>query len=98
MFCEIHKKIKGVAAACAVIGVIAIPVGLITEILLEANGLYIGTVSGGGLVLLLQSWFVYGFGQLIENSQRTADMLALSMQNAKSAPSTVALDEELPDL
>lgn len=98
MFKQIHRTIKGLAIVCAVIGGLAIPVGIIIDIALWGEGLFLGTVSGGGIVLLIQSWFVYGFGQLIENSQRTATLLEQQMIKSVQNESSIIQADQLPDL
>ena len=98
MFKQIHKTIKGLAIACAVIGGLAIPVGIIIDIAAEGYGLFLGTVSGGGLVLLIQSWFIFGFGQLIENSKRTVELLERQTTSAEAGKSSVIQPDELPEL
>lgn len=98
MFRQIHKTIKVIAVVCATIGILAIPVGIIIDIAAEGYGLFLGTISGGGLILLIQSWFIYGFGQLIENSQRTVLLLEHQMLNVKPDKSPVVQPDELPEL
>lgn len=98
MFKQIHRTIKGLAIACAVIGGLAIPVGIIIDIAAEGYGLFLGTVSGGGLVLLIQSWFIFGFGQLIENSQRTVELLGHQTPCVEADKSSAIQADELPEL
>lgn len=97
MFKQIHRTIKVLAVVCAVIGILAIPVGIIIDIAAEGYGLFLGTVSGGGLVLLIQSFFIYGFGQLIENSKRAVELPEHQPSAAPDKSSVASLDE-LPEL
>ena len=98
MFKEIHKTLKLLAKISAVLGFIAILVGIIADIAAEAEGLFLGTISGGGVVLILQSWLIYGFGQLIENSQQTVDLLKQQKQTTEQNKSAAVLSDELPAL
>ena len=98
MFRNIQRTIKDLAVILALIGFIAIPVGIIIELALEGEGLFIGTISGGGLIIIIQSWFIYGYGQLIENSQETRKLLEQKMGVAKPNIPSNMLPDELPDL
>jgi len=98
MFKQIHKTIKVLAVVFAVIGILAIPTGIIIDISIWGDGIIFGAVSGGGLVLLIQSWFIYGFGQLIENSQRTVELLEQRIPGTEPDKSPTAQPDELPEL
>ena len=74
MFQNIEKKIKGCAGVCAVLGILMAFFGFMSFVagLAERSG---GSYIGLGIILLftgffsiIGSWFLYGFGQLIENT------------------------------
>ena len=77
MFDNIGGKIKIVAQILFLVGMVAsvvLAIVLVTTLKLEALGLllFIGVVVGGGLTSLIASWFLYGFGELIESQCNTS--------------------------
>lgn len=69
MFDNIGRKIKGLAKAITVIGIIfSVFIGLIVLFDEEGIGLYI--IVFGCLSSWIGSMFLYGFGQLIENTDK----------------------------
>ena len=85
MFQNIEKKLKAMAKAMAVLGVLAVIAGAVLLIYIADNASllpYVGSGTGvimGGFALFVGSFFAYGFGQLIENT-------ALGAPVAPSAP------------
>lgn len=83
MFHDIGRKIKAIASGMCWVGMI----GICTSVIVFVSGsiglltnrtavVSIGTYCVvAGLLLMLASFFVYGFGELVENSRRIADQL-----------------------
>ena len=85
MFDNIGGKIKTVAKVICWLGIIAsVIMGII--MIKQATGRYynndemviagIATIIGGSLLSWIGSFFTYGFGQLIENSESIKNYLA----------------------
>lgn len=83
MFHNIGRKLKGIGYGVCIIGLLGICVGVMmllsaaVDLLpnkqpLITMGIYF---AAAGATLLLCSFFVYGFGELVENSRITADLL-----------------------
>ena len=79
MFNNIGKKIKTLAAVICWIGIIFSIIGFLVMLIygaVEAEGLFIGlsfaVLVVGGFGSWIGSFFAYGFGQLIENSDKIA--------------------------
>ena len=98
MFKQVHKTIKTIAIISAILGGLAIPAGIIIDASIWGDGVLFGIISGSGLVLIVQSWLVYGFGQLIENSQHTADLLAKQIREREQHETSMVQPDELPSL
>ena len=72
MFNDIGKKIKAVAALSAALGMIA---SLIVGLVLmseDSVGLGLVTIIFGSLLSWVSSFALYGFGELVDNSAKTA--------------------------
>ena len=79
MFNNIGKKIKTLAAVICWIGIIFSIIGFLVMLIygaVEEEGLFIGlsfaVLVVGGFGSWIGSFFTYGFGQLIENSDKIA--------------------------
>ena len=69
MFDNISEKIKGLAKVLFWLEVIAaVIVGLV--LVEDTEGLSILFAIAGVLVACISAWFIYGFGQLIENTDK----------------------------
>ncbi len=82
MYENVGGKIKGVATAAAIIGIIATTIGFIALCLAELVVAGFLVLIVGCLVSWLSSLTLYGFGQLIENS----DKIVNSFRNIGSRP------------
>lgn len=84
MFDNIGGKIKGLTTAIAVIGIgISVIAGIILMFTISfLSGLLVAVV--GGVSCYVGSFFAYGFGQLIENS----DILVAEMKKGNSSASS----------
>ena len=68
MFDNIGGKIRGLAKVISILGIIAsIAVGLLNVIFSDEVGIIIIVV--GMLISWISGFFIYGFGQLIEDAQ-----------------------------
>lgn len=68
MYTNIGAKIKGLAKFIAYVGIAG---SVITSFILiggEAIGTGLGVLVGGSLISWIGSWFMYGFGELIEKT------------------------------
>jgi len=88
MFNNIGGKIKTLTAVCCWIGIIASVITGIILMCLDEDLILFGilTATAGPLFIWLGSFFSYGFGQLVENS----DILAGRQQLNVSATGTPA--------
>ena len=80
MYSNIGKQIKVLALA---LGSILLSVGVVAWIVFmsQDNQPYAWSFLVGGVVGYLSSWFLYGFGQLIENSDLSVGYLKLIYNN-----------------
>ena len=73
MWDNIGGKIKGLAKIIALLGIISSIIGGIVFFNIDGSGMYVGigfaTIFLGSLFSWIASWFMYGFGELIENSE-----------------------------
>ncbi|MDR0325997.1 MAG: zinc ribbon domain-containing protein [Oscillospiraceae bacterium] len=71
MYNNIGAKIKVLAQVIAWLGIIS---GVIAGavIMSESVGVGFGVMIGGALMSWISSWFMYGFGELIEQTTRIA--------------------------
>lgn len=101
MFEEVGNKIKGLAKFLTVSGIIiSCIVGFVLwAILTWWIGLLV--IVFGSLVFWIFSLFLYGFGQLVENSDTIAKDTATTAKNtratAEAAKSILAAMEKKPD-
>ncbi len=81
MFENVGRKIKGLAWFILALGCVGALIGLIVSMVLFKRILVLGILVGlllGALQILLTlvgMWFIYGFGELIENSGKTNQLL-----------------------
>ncbi len=81
MFENVGRKIKGLAWFILALGCVGALIGLIVSMVLFKRILVLGILVGlllGALQILLTlvgMWFFYGFGELIENSGKTNQLL-----------------------
>lgn len=70
MFTNIGAKIKGLAKAGCWVGIVGCIFAGVVLLFTEEEFIPIalGVAVGGSLASWIGSWFLYGFGQLIENS------------------------------
>ena len=80
MYSNIGKQIKVLAMA---LGSILLSVGFVAWIVFmsQDNRPFAWSFLVGGIVGYLSSWFLYGFGQLIENSDLSVGYLKLIYNN-----------------
>ena len=83
MFTNIGAKIKGLAKAGCWVGIVGcIFAGVVLLFTAEEFiPIGFGVAVGGGLASWIGSWFLYGFGQLIENS----DVIAAHYQKINAS-------------
>ncbi len=95
MFKNIGKKIKGLVTVIAVIGIIASVIGgIATAMLLLNNGAQpaIALISAlviiavGCFVSIIGSWFTYGYGELIDKTAETAELLRRMSGSSSASP------------
>ena len=92
LYSNIGKKLRVLAMVCGGIGIFCIAVGVIVELLTffdSFNGVLLASCGGGGLVVLLSSWPLYAFGQLVDDVRQIAENGGV--QKAAAA-------EQLPEL
>ena len=97
MFDNIGGKIKTVASTLTVLGIIlSILAGLITLLDGEISGLFV--MIFGSLFSWLGSFLLYGFGQLVENSDKLVALLDPSVQETshETAPSLGQSSMDVP--
>ena len=81
MFENVVRKIKGLAWFILALGCVGALIGLIVSMVFFKRILVLGILVGlllGALQILLTlvgMWFIYGFGELIENSGKTNQLL-----------------------
>ncbi len=75
MFDNIGDKLKGVAVAACVLGIVASLIGGIAMMVGGAVLIGILTIVLGALISWLSCLGLYGFGQMIENSDTLVAML-----------------------
>ncbi len=81
IFENVGRKIKGLAWFILALGCVGALIGLIVSMVLFKRILVLGILVGlllGALQILLTlvgMWFIYGFGELIENSGKTNQLL-----------------------
>ena len=81
MFENVGRKIKGLAWFILALGCVGALIGLIVSMVFFKRILVLGILVGlllGALQILLTlvgMWFIYGFGELIENSGKTNQLL-----------------------
>ena len=81
MFENVGRKIKGLAWFILALGCVGALIGLIVSMVFFICILVLGILVGlllGALQILLTlvgMWFIYGFGELIENSGKTNQLL-----------------------
>lgn len=92
MYNEVGKKIKGIARAATILGIIAAVIGGIIYMIIafeaadyempremmSALGVIVtglGIVVGGSFAAWAASLLLYGFGQLIDNSDRMVELM-----------------------
>jgi len=110
MWDDIGKKIKILAKVIALIGIIS---SVIAGIILFVNGIKLnqnwgggnilifsglGTIIGGSIISWIASWFMYGFGELIEKTNKIEkntrkndqkyNYIVINSINLRSNPST----------
>ena len=93
MFYNISGKIKGLAIGTFIVEGLA---SLITGISfwlgwgdVEGFLLFLAIGVGGSLVAWISSWFIYGFGELIENTGATVTQLKSMDKNLGANPANV---------
>lgn len=92
LYSNIGKKLRTLAMVCGGIGLFCIAVGVVVELLTffdTFNGVLLVSCGGGGLVILLSSWPLYAFGQLVDDVHQMAG--SGSVQKAAEA-------DQLPEL
>lgn len=96
MYENIGNKIKTLAQ---ILGWLVLIAGIITWIVMLADGW--GGISfialAAGLVCFASSWFVYGFGQLVEDAHDLSNDVR-ALRNQSNEPIAVVEDDELPEL
>ena len=81
MFENVGRKVKGLAWFILALGCVGALIGLIVSMVFFKRILVLGILVGlllGALQILLTlvgMWFIYGFGELIENSGKTNQLL-----------------------
>lgn len=85
MFANIGGKLKGLATAVTVIGVIAGIIVFISNIAIDGDSFFSGLLSGLAIALLswIGSFALYGFGALISSSQNTERLLREMLKEIK---------------
>ena len=84
MFNDIGKKIKMIAWGFAILG-IAIPIMIgIALVVQEYELAGCIVLIGGPIVFVVSAFLIYGFGQLVENSDKMAGNAPSSSAPAKS--------------
>lgn len=88
MYRNIGRKIKGLAKAIFIIEAFAAGVGAIATMMVAIAGGHVEVFIVGFLVAALvvliawiSSWFMYGFGELIENSSILTGKVQYGRQN-----------------
>ena len=83
MFTNIGAKIKGLAKVGCWVGIVGCIFAGVVLLFTEEEFIPIalGVAVGGGLASWIGSWFLYGFGQLIENS----DVIAAHYQKINAS-------------
>lgn len=83
MFTNIGAKIKGLAKVGCWVGIVGCIFAGVVLLFTEEEFIPIalGVAVGGGLASWIGSWFLYGFGQLIENS----DVIAAHYQKINTS-------------
>ena len=88
MFDDIGGKIKKLASviakfgiiSCIITGIIIICISIAQSFKLFLIGIGVATI--GPLVSWINSWMLYAFGTLVENSQIIADSLSVSIHES----------------
>ena len=77
MFSNIGSKIKALATVCTWVGIILSFIAGIVLISMDEQLIFPGLLImiGGSLLSWLSSFILYGFGQLVENSDKTVELL-----------------------
>ena len=81
MFENVGRKIKGLAWFILALGCVGALIGLIVSMVFFKRilvlGILVGLLLGAlqNLLTLVGMWFIYGFGELIENSGKTNQLL-----------------------
>ncbi len=91
MFNNIGKKIKTLTVVCFVLVLIGVVVyGVVLMVTLRRQA-WIGllVIAGGFLACWISSFFLYGFGELIESSEKTAENTSLLLQKLKAPAKNV---------
>ena len=105
MFHNIGKKIKAIASGMCWVGMIGIcvsviifvsgSVGLLTnQAAVVTSGSYCAV---SGLLLLLMSFFAYGFGELVENSRRIVELLGAHPMDGMKRHADAAMPAPEPE-
>lgn len=99
MYNNVGNKIKVLAQ---VTGWTCFAAGFIAWIALLANENPLGWAAlGGGIAMLISTWFLYGFGQLVQDVHELKNNLPATTVTPVSKPtpqSKPAVSDELPDL
>ena len=93
MFENVGSKIKGVAQAGFLLEAISAVIAGISLIAADEDLIWVGVLvlAFGPIAALVVSWFIYGYGQLIENSDRATEALK---QKAEKQQQTIAQNAE----
>ena len=99
MFNNIGSKIKAVAQVITWIGIISSIIGGIVIMALQESPIGVLVIIGGSFISWLSSLTLYGFGQLIENTdiiaeRNKADNTSKSDAKADETQSSADIDEK----
>lgn len=101
MFDNIGEKIQNLAIICTIIGIVASVIGaIVCWVILIGEAAFVGfliglgVLAGGILLSWLNSFFMYGFGELIEKTSLIARAAVLRGDSAKQAETTKKEVEE----
>ena len=103
MFDEVGGKIKVLAKVICVIGIIASVITGVVFMTRSHAAALLGLVImvAGSLCSWVGTFFIYGFGQLIENSDKLVyktDTLVSRVKNLEANAKTAPLASDLPEL
>ena len=87
MFENIGKKIKGLASVVTWLGVLmSFVIGIIIFNSVDSGFLAFVIILGGSLISWISSFFLYGFGQLIDNSDKLVRAQGMEPYDSQPQP------------